>query len=930
MRKDLLKMFVLAAVFMFGSMNLFAESADTVKVATTAELKAIEIADQWTPDTVLFTGTLKVQSVIENNLVCYDNEGFVYVRNFNGWTDVTPVVGDELALDSVVLLYNFAAEISATIEFPDANSVKGVRVVSTGNARQSATVATIADLTNPDNYANYNFDYVRLEGVSVRSGRQTLIVLGTDMIPLSDGVRGIVYPEVANISGYTYRSAYGLQFMVVDTLDVEAVEPSVKEVANTAELKKIVTTESDSVRFTGELTVQVVKEANQYVAFDSEGFVLVQYDVYEDFDTLAVGDVIAIDTVVVLQNNDNTVATLLLNKDMTEKVRRVSTGADLREPVDAAIADIKDVDAANLQYVRLTNVSLYAIDLGYDFENYLVSGVDTIKVERADDNLTFPSRMNVAGFTWRTFDGVSFYVMSGDDVEALEINNLAALRGSGAVNGLNVAATKVLVTSKTPFANGNIYRMQGGENEYQPFGVQFVDTTNAINVAVGDSIALSGVINYTPFSFTEVDGLFDIAVPAMISIAENATLEATVLNSGNEPISFEYSLGSPEFQFGQNAVIVTSTPGEFFATSELDAKGYVGYAVKFWDESFDTILVENKYYVEAGSPTTGMISGHLFAEYNAQGEYYYSVVPRSAADFISDVVEFATIAEMIEAGTPDVFTIKYRYTGAATITAAILTPDATQYIFIEDETAALYIVNSDAQNFNFTTGQSVTGICGSFYGVEPANEEYGWPASPAYMEMSDVTTITEVTPALKISPEDVTIAQLIDGSVDYASSLVRLENVTVKEFEAEDDENGGPGPRAARFGDYDYYFYQGEDSIFAESMTIINYPLDEALENIIGVVFQNPNSDPQIIIRSQEDLNKEEEVAVEVVEADANVYVAEGIVVAEGAQIYLVDVAGRLIATGVNSIDMNNLPKQVYVAITMYGDGKNYVTKVVR
>ncbi len=699
---------------------------------------------------------------------------------------------------------------------------------------------------------------------------------------------------------------------------------AVTTVANTDELKQIVTTSRDSVRFTGELTVQEALN-DKFIAFDDNGYVLIHYNVWSTFTPLEVGDVVAIDTIVLFQNNQSNVATLLLNKDyMISKVRKVSAGAELREPVEATVAGIKDVDAYNLEYVKLSDVSYFKKDMGWKQEHYIISGNDTIMMTNETGDIVFPSKMNISGYTWRSNKVAVFYFVNANGIEATEIDNLAVLRDSKAVEGVNLVGAKMLVTSRKPLAKGNLYRMQFGD--YQPFGVQFVDTANVLDVNEGDSVALSGEVDYTPFSFIEDDGVWDSAVPALMFVSKGSAVTATRLSGGNRPLYYSYSLyeAADLFKYAQNAVITVNNSGVFFSTEELIEKGFVGLAIADNSAKYDTVLVDAQYFVEANSPTTGMVSGHLLQDYNERGEYYYAIVPRSAADFIADTVVFSSIADMIESGTPEIFTVLYRYTGAATITAKIVVTvgdDDFNYVFIEDETGALYINSGKTDNVKFGVGQTITNICGRFNGVVPARETN--PAEPAYMELLMGDGIAEVTPAVEIVADDVDVAALIDGSIDNASNLVRLKNVMIKQSAEEDG--------------VVYYAVQGEDTVPINSMVDdIEYPLDTVVGALVGVVFQNQYNSTRLVVRSQDDVQKEykddddkPEVAVELVETDTNVYVADGILVAENAQICLVDLAGRIVATGVNSIDMNNLSKQVYLAITMYGDGRNYVTKVV-
>ena len=63
--------------------------------------------------------------------------------------------------------------------------------------------------------------------------------------------------------------------------------------------------------------------------------------------------------------------------------------------------------------------------------------------------------------------------------------------------------------------------------------------------------------------------------------------------------------------------------------------------------------------------------------------------------------------------------------------------------------------------------------------------------------------------------------------------------------------------------------------------------------------------------------------------ADNNLFVADKVVYAEGAQIEIYDIVGREVATGINLVDLSVFDETIVIVKTIYDNDIQFVTKVV-
>ena len=177
-----------------------------------------------------------------------------------------------------------------------------------------------------------------------------------------------------------------------------------------------------------------------------------------------------------------------------------------------------------------------------------------------------------------------------------------------------------------------------------------------------------------------------------------------------------------------------------------------------------------------------------------------------------------------------------------------------------------------------------------------------------YLELDSTGVELASTGAIKVKPTEVTIAQLL-ASDEYASKLVKLTDFTYKAVEeVVQDET------VTRF-----FIYQGTDSIAVDA----SFEWQEDKSEIVGNYYLNGYYTSIIPTIEIKDIDAIEDIA-----SDNILFIANDIIYAEGAEIEVYDVMGRLIIAGHNAVAIENTNHNVFVVKTKYAGGQVYVTKI--
>ena len=289
------------------------------------------------------------------------------------------------------------------------------------------------------------------------------------------------------------------------------------------------------------------------------------------------------------------------------------------------------------------------------------------------------------------------------------------------------------------------------------------------------------------------------------------------------------------------------------------------------------------------------------------------IVPLSEKGFMADSYRFDNIAEMIAFGEPISSVVNYNFINPVTVTgietiSAVGDEDQTQnVVFVADETGSLMLKGV----ISAKVGDAITSVSGYYSDAIPSSKlengiiDFGVAVA---LELDSTGVDVATAGAITVNPVEVTIAQLLESD-EYASKLVKLTNFTYKEVvEVVQDET------VTR-----HFIYQGTDSMAVDA----SFKWQENKSEIVGNYYLNGYYTSVIPV-----VKAKSPVVVENLEADYALFVANNTIYAQGAEIEVYDVMGRLVAIGNDEVAIENLNQNIFVVRTKYFDGQVFVTKV--
>ena len=374
---------------------------------------------------------------------------------------------------------------------------------------------------------------------------------------------------------------------------------------------------------------------------------------------------------------------------------------------------------------------------------------------------------------------------------------------------------------------------------------------------------------------------------------------------------------SEEYWTKYDNCIVTALKGKVIVSDEFTAVGCIALRLQnVVAGRYDTVLIANTYYVEAGSPTEAIVCGFV-GGYQYGDTAYSALIPRSKYDFLSEIMEFDNIAAMEVAGTTPSRDISYKLNSPMAITGFTSVTDQgyTVYmIFVQDSTGCVQLNhNSKKVQNGLKIGDVITGATEFYVGYGGSSyytEDFGYVFATAPTLEVDVESIVVSDEKYIARPVEITLAELDDS---YASQLVKISNVTYEK---------------------DTVILSTEDKVLpiirqgdAWAILADGYEYASEMESVTGVYFLYSKL-TNIIPRSQDDIVIEG-VGVDDVVVDDNLFVRDGVVCAEGARIVVYDVMGRVVASGVDTVCVDGLGVSVVIVKTIYADGVQFVSKLV-
>lgn len=740
---------------------------------------------------------------------------------------------------------------------------------------------------------------------NAQTGGDSYIVLSEDRYP---------YGKKSDIKGFYDGETF---------YTVEIVKTEVSTVAEAKAMSSV-----KNLIFTGSLTFQTVPNTdfgalntNDCVVFDETGFIrLRSYSWMSLAQKPAVGDKITFTGSEELSftNTSDNAATIEII--YASQLNVVAKGQQLRELKTITLEDLlmDNSKAYNSDFVRLENINTYyTLDYlsttGSPVKMGAVEGTDTVAIVVGNSFSIvpgLPSKLNMNAIIDYADGAPVLTILSMDDYTTpLEFNSIGGMKVYGK-DQTNVSLKfNALVVDARGDENGSVYRV-----ECEEFGAYHAVTVRSnekqAKFAVGDSVAvdLKGA-SLQAFSFGV--SFIEKPVNTMASLSVSGGTDASSKISGGNKVASSYvDMTFPDpnstYKLYDNRYVAVNK-GSYITNAEFTALGCVGYKI---DEN-TTILVADTYYDEAGKPASGIVSGIIGEYLAADGSHVAAIMPRSAADFLKENYIFDNIAAMVKAGDAPSTSITYTLASPLVVTAVTTYTSGfgAQYdvVFVADKTDAMTLMFMKELGVSYKVNDVIKGVTGKFSDAQACNLELEMPWGYGYMfDIASLEGIEKVTAEIEITPEVVKIKDLFEN-VAYSGHLVTLQNVSYSNL----------------------ILSQGSE--VSESIKLINAGFEingETIKSITGVYFLN-GQDTKFIPRTQADIEmptKASDVAV-----DASVIVDNGVIYADGAEISVYDITGRLLINGArNSANIAQYPQSVFVVRTVYGDGTSFITKVTR
>lgn len=559
--------------------------------------------------------------------------------------------------------------------------------------------------------------------------------------------------------------------------------------------------------------------------------------------------------------------------------------------------------------VSLDNVTTF----NKGFNSYLVQGNDTLKNFRISGLNTedYPNSLVInKAICLSKYGGGCKIELTKADYSAGAYSELKALKSSGMTENIPLDLTVQVLRKET--YNGKTYiTIMNGSGKYllNYSGIRvLLNTENDTDkqIKVGDYINLKtssaqlSVVNKEGNNFT-------------LSLLTLDAHETTIISSGEInylPVSPEEIFMLDYYEYLPvvlNGYVTLS--GE--PTAEQTAHNIAPATLASVYGDMTMILLDLTYMPKDGSKF--VVSGILDVPLWMGQTNKTVIVPLSEKGFMADSYSFDNIAEMIAFGEPISSVVNYNFINPVTVTgietiSAVGDEDQTQnVVFVADETGSLMLKGV----ISAKVGDAITSVSGYYSDAIASSKlengiiDFGVAVA---LELDSTGVDVAIAGAITVNPVEVTIAQLLESD-EYASKLVKLTNFTYKEVvEVVQDET------VTR-----HFIYQGTDSMAVDA----SFKWQENKSEIVGNYYLNGYYTSVIPV-----VKAKSPVVVENLEADYALFVANNTIYAQGAEIEVYDVMGRLVAIGNDEVAIENLNQNIFVVRTKYFDGQVFVTKV--
>jgi hypothetical protein len=546
------------------------------------------------------------------------------------------------------------------------------------------------------------------------------------------------------------------------------------------------------------------------------------------------------------------------------------------------------------------------------FSSYLVQGTDTLKNFRISglNPEDYPNNIVInQAICLSKYGGGCKLELSMNDYEVGPFTELKALKSSAMSENIPLDLT-VQVLRKEVYDGKTYITVMNGSGKYllNYSGIRILlNTENDVdkNIKVGDHINIKTSTAKLSV-FVKNDNGF---TPSLLTLDAH---ETTIISSGE----IKYMSIAPEevsmlnlYEFLPvilNGYVTLS--GE--PTEEQIAHNIAPATLASVYGDLNMILLDLTYKPKEGSKyvVTGIMDVPLWMGVSNKTV----IVPLSERGFMSDSYTFNNIEEMLAFGAPISSVVNYKFANPVTVTGietikAVGDEDQTQHVvFVADETASLMLRGVVSAK----VGDAITAVSGYYNAGRSTTINDGFIdfGVAVNLELDSTGVDVATSGAIVVNPIDVTIAQLL-SSDEYASKLVKLTDFTYKKVEeVVQDET------VTR-----HFIYQGTDSMAVDA----SFEWQEDKSEIVGNYYLNGYYTSVIPV-----VKAKSPVAVDNIISDNTLFVANSAIYAQGAEIEVYDIMGRLITTGVDVVAIENVNQNIFVVRTKYFDGQVFITKV--
>ncbi len=537
---------------------------------------------------------------------------------------------------------------------------------------------------------------------------------------------------------------------------------------------------------------------------------------------------------------------------------------------------MKDVAQYSGVPVRFENVNIRPIAGTNNYEIYSLATDNKLTVSFMNMlGIVVPARADLEGFLSADYSGKIFRVGSIDVVTPYAYQTISNIRN--AITEIDDKDYELLdtftVTAVIKKGDDNIVYIQDSELSVNPSNYAMrvllpasveVNVGNRITGLYGTLIPYTKGTNQKSATFTQNTSK-DISIVSGIGQLMVLSKYIYELEGNNMQNASNYDAVLINFSDG---VVTKNSDGTYsYVVANENGQGQKSISLKM-------VGVEDlSSYVGKSCPVQGVLD--IAATYP---ENKMTLIMRSEKDFLEPIIEFETIADIVNAGSPVASGVKYKLLNPALVTYKFVKTQGTHIYFaiVEDKTAGIVLCFDEKDYTAISVGDSIVGISGvydtrSITNILNVDDE----------QRKEIQVKNSKNPVVGI---DVSLKDIIENKALYENRVVCVKNI-VAEYEKDGDLQLGYFVQ----GDYRLQYTTGVNSggfIYYELMDITGI-VDNCL---IGEYFSIwPLSQEHII-------NHGKPVDLEKVKINANIYTENSIIFVEtqvGANISVFNMRGQ-------------------------------------